>query len=406
MRQILKLASRNIWRNKRRTLITAASILFAVFFAIAISSIQEGTWDHMVDSVVHYHYGYAQIHKQGYWDEKTIDNAFDPTLPFEAAQDVPGIKQLVPRIESFALASHGTLTKGALVIGIDPLQEKELTGMDSRITQGTYFAPGDEGSILAEGLAEYLKVDIGDTLVLISQGYHGINAAGKFPIRGLVHFGSPELNKQMLYIGLDKAKWFYGTEELVTHLVVDPADPDDLAKVVGQLRKALPASDYEVMDYGELMPDLIQAKEMDIASGQIIMLILYFIIGFGIFGTLLMMIKERQYEFGVLKAIGMKTSQLNLMLWIETVFLGIIGCLAGIVVVIPLVYYFYLHPIELGGQMAEAYEKFGVEALLPASTNPAIFVKQGIIIFIMITLLSIYPMFVLRRLKPVEAMRS
>ena len=63
MKQLIKLAGRNIWRNKRRTLITAASILFAVFFAVAIMSIQVGTWDHMVDSVVHYHFGYAQIHK-------------------------------------------------------------------------------------------------------------------------------------------------------------------------------------------------------------------------------------------------------------------------------------------------------------------------------------------------------
>ena len=80
MNQVFKLAVRNIWRNKRRTLITAASILFAVFFAVAISSIQKGTWDHMIDSIVHYHYGYIQVHQSGYWEDKIIDNAFHIVL--------------------------------------------------------------------------------------------------------------------------------------------------------------------------------------------------------------------------------------------------------------------------------------------------------------------------------------
>ena len=405
MKQLLKLASRNIWRNRRRTIITAASILFAVFFSIAISSIQEGTWDHMVNSVVHYHFGYAQIHKAGYWDDKTIDNAFDPTASYEAAQDMDAIHQLVPRIESFALASYKTYTKGALVIGVDPDREKSLTKADQRMIAGSYLKPDDEGVLVAEGLAEYLKVDVGDTLVLISQGYHGINSAGKFPIRGLVRFGAPDLNKQLVYIGIEKAKWFYGTENLLTALVVDVKDPDDLRHVVRELRAKL-GEEHEVLDYKEMMPDLIQAREVDTAGSQIILMVLYLIIGFGIFGTILMMLKEREYEFGILKAIGMRTSQLNIMLWLETIFLGMIGCVAGIIVSFPLVYYFYRNPIELSGQMAEAYERFGVQPLLPASMDFSIFIGQAVVIFLMITVLSLYPMYKISRLKPVEAMRG
>ena len=406
MKQLIKLAGRNIWRNKRRTLITAASILFAVFFAVAIMSIQVGTWDHMVDSVVHYHFGYAQIHKQGYWDDKIIDNAFDPAPVEMQLADHPEIVQLVPRIESFALASHRSDTKGALVIGIDPQREARLTNPDSRISKGRYLQPQDKGVLVAEGLAEYLDIGLDDTLVLISQGYHGINAAGKFPVRGLVHFGSPELNKQMVYLSLAEAKWFYGTEELVTTLVLDTRSPDRVAKTVRELRAGLDLKEYEVMDYKEMMPDLIQAREVDTAGSQIILLVLYVIVAFGIFGTILMMIKEREYEFGILKAIGMKTYQLNIMLWIETMVLGLIGCIAGILVALPLVYYFHINPIELGGQMAEAYEKFGVQPLLPASTDFSIFVNQALVVLLMITVLSIYPMFKLAKLRPVEAMRA
>lgn len=405
MKQIIKLALRNIWRNKRRTLITAASILFAVFFAVAIMSIQVGTWDHMVDSIVHYHFGYAQIHKEGYWDDKSIDNAFDAGPVLAKLEGEEDVSQLVPRIESFALASSGSYTKGALVIGIDPYKENELTKTESRVAEGQYLKGDDEGALVAEGLAKYLKMEVGDTLILISQGYHGINAAGKFPVRGLVHFGSPELNKQMIYIELEKAKWFYGTEGLVTTLVVDTEKREEVKKIVSDIRTKL-GPDYEAMDYEEMMPDLMQAREVDTAGAQVILLVLYLIIGFGIFGTILMMLKEREYELGILKAIGMHTSQLNLMLWLETIFLGLIGTLAGVLFSFPIVYHFYKNPIIMTGDMASAYEKFGVEPVLPASIAPHIFISQALVVFFMITILSIYPMFKIRNLKPVEAMRA
>ncbi|MCB0667098.1 MAG: ABC transporter permease [Saprospiraceae bacterium] len=405
MKQIIKLALRNIWRNKRRTLITAASILFAVFFAVAIMSIQVGTWDHMVDSIVHYHFGYAQIHKEGYWDDKSIDNAFDAEPVMAKLEGAEDVSQLVPRIESFALASSGSYTKGALVIGIDPYKENELTKTQSRVAEGQYLQVNDEGALVAEGLAKYLKMEVGDTLILISQGYHGINAAGKFPVRGLVHFGSPELNKQMIYIELEKAKWFYGTEGLVTTLVVDTEKREEVKKIVSDIRAKL-GPDYEAMDYEEMMPDLMQAREVDTAGAQVILLVLYLIIGFGIFGTILMMLKEREYELGILKAIGMHTSQLNLMLWLETIFLGLIGTLAGVLFSFPIVYHFYKNPIIMTGDMASAYEKFGVEPVLPASIAPHIFISQALVVFFMITILSIYPMFKIKNLKPVEAMRA
>ncbi len=406
MKQILKLASRNIWRNRRRTFITAASILFAVFFAVAISSIQHGTWDHMVNSVVHYHFGYIQIHKNGYWDDQIIDNVFDPSEVVSRESNYNGISQMVPRIESFALASYGTSTKGSLVLGIDPDREAHLTQPDTRVAEGQYLKKEDKGALIAGGLAAYLNIGVGDTLVLISQGYHGINSAGKFPVRGLVELASPDLNKQLVYIGLEQAKWFYGTEGQVTTIVADIEDPGELSGIVSSLRADLDTAQYEVMDYKEMMPDLIKAREVDTAGSQIILMILYFIIGFGIFGTILMMLKEREYEFGILKAIGMKTGKLSLMVWLETIFLGVIGCVAGILFSLPLVYYFYKNPIELTGKMAEAYEKFGVQALLPASMEPSIFLNQAVVIFLMITVLSVYPIFKLAKLKPVDAMRA
>ncbi|MBX2815598.1 MAG: FtsX-like permease family protein [Saprospiraceae bacterium] len=406
MTTLVKLAARNIWRNRRRTLITAASILFAVFFSILMTSIQRGTWGHMVDSVVRYHFGYVQIHKAGFWEDRSIDNAMHPEDLAETLSDAPELRSLVPRIESFALASLGSRTKGALVIGIDPSLEDSFTSLRNRVAKGSYLANGDDGVLIAEGLAEYLDLQINDTLVLISQGYHGTNAAGKYPVKGMVHLSNPELNKQMIYMELAAAQWFYGAEGLVTTLVADLNQASAMDEFVGFARSRLDTASYEIMDYTEMLPDLIQARELDLAGGQIFLLILYLIVSFGIFGTLLMMVKERSYEFGILKAIGMRSSQINIMLWLETMALGLIGCCAGVLFALPIIHHLKRNPIRMQGNYAEAYEQFGVEPVLPASTDPQIFIMQALTIFAIISLLSLYPILKIMRLEPVKAMRN
>src|SRR5690606_20958814 len=124
----LTLAYRNIWRNRRRSLITILSITFAVLLACIMRSMQLGSYDRMIENSVRFHTGYIQIHKKGYWDDKVIDNSFSlDNSVIQGITSTAGVESYVPRLESFALASHGTQTKGAMVMGIDPEREHGLT---------------------------------------------------------------------------------------------------------------------------------------------------------------------------------------------------------------------------------------------------------------------------------------
>jgi len=118
-----------------------------------------------------------------------------------------------------------------------------------------------------------------------------------------------------------------------------------------------------------------------------------------------MMMKEREYELGILKAIGMKSRQLQLMVWLEMVMLMLIGSIAGILIAYPVVWHLTYHPIRFTGEMAEAYEKFGVEAVMPAMIDPVIFASQVLIVIVMVSVMMFYPVFIIRRLNPVQAMR-
>jgi putative ABC transport system permease protein len=261
MNTIIKLARRNIWRNKRRTLITAMAIFFAVFFSVVMQSVQKGMFDNMEFGMVKSFVGFGQIHSKGFFEDQTLDNAFlyDEKID-ELANKHKDVKAFVPRIESFALASNGQATKGAMLIGIDTEKENTLTELSQKITKGEYFVPNDSSVLVAEGLAKYLKVDVGDTLVLISSGYHGASAAGAYLVKGLIEFPSPELNNRMIYMPLATSQEFFDLDGLVTTLVIDTDKPNRIEKITNQLQADL-GEEYEVMPFLELIPNIVQVRQ-------------------------------------------------------------------------------------------------------------------------------------------------
>ncbi|MGK0363596.1 MAG: putative ABC transport system permease protein [Saprospiraceae bacterium] len=410
MKTIFKLAFRNIWRNKRRTLITAAAIAFAVFIASLMTSLQKGVWDKVTDNSVNMFFGYGQIHSNGYWKEQTLNKAFDYTEEVKnAIKNTPNIEALVPRIENFALASEGNLTRGIMLNGIDPIAENNMTSLATRMTKGEYLNFNDNAVIIAAGVAKKLKLVVGDTLVVIGQGYHGVNAAGKFPIKGIFSFGIPDLNKRLVYLPLPAAQALFGAEGKITTLALNIPNKEDVPQIISDLNNNLDTAAYEVMSWEEMIPELMEARALDEGSSNLTLYILYMLISFGIFGTVLMMTKEREYEFGILTAIGMKRILLAAVVWIETLLVGLLGSSMGILLSIPIVYYLKVNPIpmeSLGEGAAEAYEKFGMEANLPATFDFNIFLNQAFIIFIITSLMAIYPLWKIRKLKPVEAMRG
>lgn len=407
---LLTLAWRNIWRNKRRTFITIASVAFAVFFAVFMQSIQKGAWDHMLDNVVNFYYGYAQVQQADYWEEQSLDHALPYTNELQAElAAVPGVSGMAPRLESFALAAGEGQTHGVLVVGASPEAENELTQLQDRLVAGSYWDEDSQGALLADGVAERLEVAIGDTVVLLSQGYHGVNAAGKYAVTGLLHFGSPELNKRMVYLPISEAERFFGAEGLATSVALNIKTKEEVPGVLTALQSTIDTTELAVKGWEEMIPDLVEAKELDAAGNKLVLIILYLIITFGIFGTILMMTRERSYEFGVLIGIGMHRWQLSLVVWMEIVLLGILGALLGMLISFPLVYYFAVNPIDLsvmGEEAVQTYEKFGMEPILPAAVEPGMFISQAILVFIITSLVALYPWFKIRGLQPISAMRE
>ena len=400
------IAWRNLWRNKRRTFITVASVFFGVLFSTVMTSMQEGSYSSMVDNVVKFYSGYIQVHSGDYWENKTINNTFEPTdTLIHKINQVKEVIHYTPRLESFALASSEEITKGVMVLGVDPVKESQVTGIEKWIEKGRYLNPGDKGILVGIDLAKYLQLDLNDTIVLLSQGYHGISAAGKYPIAGILNFPSPELNRQTLYMELSNCQDFYSAYNLLTSLVLMVKNQYDMPDAMKELRNEI-SSPFSVMSWNEMQPELVQMIEADRAGGVFMKALLYMIIGFGILGTIMMMISERRREMGVMVAIGMQRFKLGNIIFLETLFIGFLGVLVGFLGSIPIISYYYNNPIRLPADAAEIMIEMGIEPLLYFSWMPSVFYNQVITIFVITALIAIYPVYKSRTMKVNLALRA
>lgn len=403
---MLKLAWRNIWRNKGRSVITIAAVMFCVIFAVVLRSFQVGVWENMIHEIVGNNFGYLQIHEDGFWADQSLDRTMDlGAVNSEELLAVDGVDRLIPRMESFSLLYHGSNTKGSLVMGIDPAVELPGLQLDDILLEGRSFSRDDSVIVVSEGLAKYFNVGLGDTLLFMGQGYHGATAYGAFPIGGIARMTNPELNKQLVLMPLQKAQYMYNCTDRATTLVV-AVDKDSNYEAVGAALKGSGAEGLEVLEWKELFPEIIQTIEVDMAGGRIFVTILYFIISFVLLGTVIMMVAERQREFGILVSIGMKKTKLALVTLLENIMLIMGGAIVGMAVVKPVQFYFKYNPIDLSGQMKEAIEQYNFEPKLYTTTSFIINLNHGTIIFIIGVLVSLYAVVKIMKLNPIESMRS
>ncbi len=402
----LNLSWRNIWRNKKRTLIAVASVFFAVIIAVNTRSMQLGSYAYMIKSTAHFYTGFLQIQQKGFWDNQSLDYTLNAdSIDYKAIESVAHVTACAPRLESFALLSYGNTTRVAQVVGIDPIKEQQATGLKARLVKGSYLQPGDQAVLLSEGLAHMLNIAIGDSLVLYGQAYQGQIAAGLLPVKGIIKYPVSDLNNTMAYLPLPVAQQLYLTGNRLTSVAIMIDENRHLDAVKGRLSKILP-DHYTLMDWKAMLPDLHESIQFDNVSGKIMLAILYVVIAFGVFGTIIMMMNERKREFGILISVGMKKLRLLFVTFYEILFISFIGAFSGIFGAIPIVWYFSLHPIRMSGQAAQVYDMLGIEPIFCFSTDPYIFLNQALVVFLIALVTFAYPVFFLKRLEPGEAIRS
>ena len=467
----LKLAWRNLWRNKRRTLITVASVFFALIFAIVMRSMQLGTYDNMFKNIIESYTGYIQIQHNDFWDDKTVDNLIEYSDSLNnslLAND--NVDHTIKRLESFALASNGTQNKGVLVLGIEPEMEKYLSNVadklvkykltekaitnlktsdlpqkikdnlelfadksfatvarlqydleigDDEITKllpvfdkyasfrNEYIKLGDNDLLVGDKLADYLNLAIGDSLILLGQGTQSRTAAGIYRIKGIVKMPSPEIDGRVVFMPLDKCQELYSAQGMVSSIALHVKNNDDnsVENTVKEINSDLKGK-YTALSWKKMNEIMISQMDADNKSGLIMIFILYMVIAFGVFGTVLMMTAERRREFGVLISIGMQRSKLIIIIAFEMILMGLTGILAGVIVTIPTIIFGYYNPYHFTGEMAKIYEDYGMEPVMMFKWFGDYYLMQILVVFVIVLIALSYPIQKIYTIKEIEALRA
>ncbi len=410
MAKFFRLAWRDLWRNKRRSLLTIAAIAFAILMVAVTRSLQYGVYDTMESLAVRLYNGEIQIHRRGFQAEQTLtyflrENERDWQALLQAH---PELTACARRLTSFGLVSSDSASTGALIVGIEPGRESRITQFTTMVRRGSRLQPDDDHRVLVGmTLARNLQVDLGDTLIVLTQGYRNQMGADSYVVKGLVSIGQADLDRALMVMRLKDAQELFSLEGGITQVVCRTHNFRKATGVSHRLSRDLGERSYEVLSWEQMMPELKQIILVDNVSGAIYLAFLLIVVGFEIFNTTMMSVIERTREFGVLQAIGVKPRQVSgLILW-ESCLKILVALVVGLILTGIVISILERHPIPLSDELREAYSSYGF-ALddLRFSGKLRVYLEPVISITIVALSAIIFPLYKTARLTPVEAFRK
>jgi putative ABC transport system permease protein len=405
---LIKLAWRNIWRNKRRSFLTLAAVTFAVLMAIGMRGIQLGTYALNIRTAVELFSGYLQIQEKGYNDTPKLSLCFSEGQKLKLAlESTKGIQSYSSRVYADGLISFKDNSRGVAIFGIEPAKEKKVTTFVENIDSGQFFTSDSSNEIvLGSQLLKNLNARIGDQIVLLAQGFDGSLGNQKYEIVGTVRLGVQEMEATVVFMGLKTAQSLLAMGNKVNVIVIRANDLNNLNEIKNNLGAKLPNKSFTVLPWNKVNPELQQAIQLDNISGILFLGILIVIVAFGILNTVLMSVTERFREFGVVLSIGMPQKKLTYLVYIETLFIALIGLLFGNLLGYFINYYLILHPIVFGGELKKLYELYHFLPELRSSLQISIFIYVSFSIIGISILSCLYPAYRVYKLEPLKGIRQ
>lgn len=408
---LLTLAWRNIWRNKRRSIIIIAAIAVGLLCGLFASAIMFGMADSLINSTIDRDLGHIQIHTKQFEDEKLLaDTIPEPRIVLEKISELKNLQGISSRIIIEGMASSATSANGVRIVGINPEQEKKVTNIYKQITIGNYLEEDNENHarrsnhiMIGQKLAENLGVKERSKVVLSFQGLDGSITYGAFRVAGIFHTESSAFDKSNVFVLQSDLFALLGSSALYHEIVIRFSSVQFVDSVYSKLKIEFPK--LSVKSWQEMAPELKMMDEMTGLQLNIFLGIILFALLFGITNTMLMSVMERVREFGVLMAIGMKRRKVFTMIILETISLSLVGGTIGMISAAAVIAYFKSTGIDLS-TFAEGFNEWNMSPILQPILPMIFYLTITIMIIATAILSSVYPAIKAIKLKPAEAIRT
>lgn len=374
MQLYLRLAWRNIWRHKRRTIIIVLAMSLTLALMMWYDGLMNGFTDAIYGNAVKILGGNVQVHAEGYRAEANSNPLFplaDPQAVIKAAESNPLTLAATQRIHTGGLVTsrEGAFSVG--IIGIEPEKELKVNIIGQNVKEGRNLTSDDLDNVLiGKGLADAMGVKVGDRITMVGRSQHEQMRQRTMTVVGIFDLGLTDIEKQSVYISLGEAQALYevtGSTEVAIFLEKLGQE----SNVIDSMKPGLPG--YEIESFQANYPDLASAINTKSGVMNVFSVIIIAIAGVGILNLLLMAVYERTREIGVLGAMGLKPNQISLLFVLEGIMIGLVGVAVGIVLGLAINGYLMKVGLDFGNMtsaasymaliQSRAYPTWGVEKL-------------------------------------------
>jgi putative ABC transport system permease protein len=400
---ILRIAFRNLLRNRRRTALTALSMFGGFVLASVFIGWADGTYGHIIQEFTRNTFGHIQIHAGDYLDHPSIYKTIDDYPRLEgilAAQ--PDVEADAPRLYAGTLVSRGDKTAGGRIIGIDPAREERTTSFARKVAVGSGLPPrAAHRLLLGRGLARQLGASPGDRIVLLSQAADGSIANDEYTLAGLVDSGDEVADRFSVYLHLRDAQELLVLPGRIHEVVVTVRSLDRVRPVARRLQE-LVGRGLDVSPWQVFASSFYRAMRADQGGMYISLLVIIVVVAVGALNTVLMSVLERRREYGLLKALGTRPRQIVWVVLAETNLMGLaavaLGAAAGFLVNL----YLARHGIHL----SEPITYGGMKITRMATVmNLRMYVIPAVTILVSSTLVGFFPALRASRTDPARSLR-
>lgn len=336
MKQIIKLAFRNLFRNSRRTFLTVLLIGMSLAALMFVDGLILGMTRTMVNAATNIWSGELQVHKAGFMEKLDSDLFLIETKPLlstlEQSDDVLVFSE---RVMAAGMLSSSQNIGPALIYGIQPEKEVELTRLGRAMVDGQMLDPAKGNQILiGKEMAELLEVKLGDRLVLtLSQVETGELSQELFRLSGVFEFGIREMDEHFVLINIDRARTLLAMPDGVHEIAARFTDPGMARNTEHPLLATLSSDGVKAESWVSFNKEISSMIELSSISIWILGGVLFTLSALGVLNSMFMSIHERIYEFGVIRAIGTSSMQLFLTVLCEAfiiaIFSVVLGCIVG-----------------------------------------------------------------------------
>lgn len=400
---IFSMAWRNLWRNRRRTLVTIGAIALALTVELLYSGLITGYYRGMERDVLDYEVGDIQVFADGYRDRPSLYTAIDDPDAVLAKLDQSGYAASA-RLMAGGLAAAGKFSAGVSLRGVDIERESRVSKIPERMGTGEWLNPTDpNGVVIGRRLAHTLEVQVGDELVVLTQGADGSMANDLYTVRGVLMGIADGTDRSAVFMNTAAFRELMVFPKGAHQIVVRRPDTVSLDAAATVVSGAAP--DLEVVTWKEIMPVVATMLESTEGMIVIIFLVIYVAVGILILNAMLMAVFERVKEFGLLKALGVSPSRVLAMIFVETAMQTAIAIAIGLCFAIPGMWYLANVGIDVGVLGGMSAMGLAMPPIWYGIYDYETISGPFSMLFVVVFLSVLYPASKAAYLRPVEAMR-